>query len=994
MPLSQDPKPAAGDLRADGLVFRVQPDGASAALVGWYGEKLPADVVVPARVSSGGDPYEVRAIGVADGEGRCGPLLKGSEIESLSIPATVSEIADGALSDCDTLSRVMVSEDNETHSSFDGMLFSKDLSDLLLVPEGKEGAAMLPDQTATVPASAFSRCQRLRAVQAGEGCAAFSSRNGILYSKDVKALVACPPGAGGAVAVPEGVESVGSCAFAGCALSSVTVLGDVREIAPDAFDEAAKSAVVALPEGSDRAVWEAAGFSRFAEPASPGDTSEPGAPDPAEPAEPDDEAGSSRAGLSFEVLDDYTLAASWAGGEAPSELSIPAAAEVGGASYRVSAVAPAGFSNLAALESVILPAGVSTIGEAAFAGCSSLASVDIPDGVTAIGERAFEATALSEARLPSSVRTVGPRAFAACGSLARIVALGAPDAAPDALAECSVVSVYCPAGSEDAWSPGLPAAGNHVLPYAASLSAEPLSLAAGETADLLEGGEVLAPEPVEASYSYPAKPLSVDADGSVAGKSEGAADVAVALSLDGVELARASRPVEVAPGEAGAVPEPAVVSEDRQLLPSAYLAGERAAAAPISVTAPVAVTFGDGNGYDVSNPATSVTSKGRFVSNSNGMVTLSNLSCEDVGASALLEAGDGSPALESQALFSLYPGDDVSKAVDFGYGAEVRSAQPRGEKDFLIPAEGGLDCTYRLNLEGATVRSSAADNGMSVKPLANVICTFENVSFYLKDVSENSVYSLDEVKAQAEDISKNGETSEYWKVYQGYIADDSAYECKVAWGDGQTYDLRIIGINHDDKVSGGKAGLTFQFKNLLDMTYRMKDAANCIGGWGQSELRANMNPGVDTTIDGKDEDIIWDQVPPALQQAIVPVKKYYGPDRTSTDPAVEISNDSLFLASYRELSDGIYSGISTLAWLSNEGSQYEYWQGKVPNSWTPNPSMVKGKQSSQSEAIPWWMRTVSPGTASNYLMMASNGDPASGTAATSNLPGTCPCFCL
>lgn len=66
VPLSQDPKPAAGDLHADGLVFRVQPDGASAALVGWYGEALPADVVIPALVSSGGDPYEVRAIGVPD----------------------------------------------------------------------------------------------------------------------------------------------------------------------------------------------------------------------------------------------------------------------------------------------------------------------------------------------------------------------------------------------------------------------------------------------------------------------------------------------------------------------------------------------------------------------------------------------------------------------------------------------------------------------------------------------------------------------------------------------------------------------------------------------------------------------------------------------------------------------------------------------------------------------------------------------------------------
>ena len=643
--------PKAGEVRADGLVFRVQPDGASAALVGWYGEALPGNVAIPASVSTGASNFEVVAV---EDEA----ILKGSEVESLTIPASVEKIVDGALSGCDSLARIIVSEENEAYSSFDGMLFSKDLEDLLFVPEGKEGVAAIPDQTATVPASAFSRCPRLRAVQAGEGCAAFSSRNGILYSKDMKALVACPPGAGGAVVVPEGVESIGSCAFAGCALSSVTVLGDVREIAPDAFDEAAKSAVVALPEGSDRAVWEAAGFARFAEPASPGDTSEPGAPDPAEPAEPDDEAGSPRAGLSFEVLGDYTLSASWAGGEAPATVEVPATAEVGGASYRVSAVAPAGFSNLATLESVILPAGVSAIGDAAFAGCTSLASVDVPEGVTLIGERAFEATALTEAWLPASVSSVGSRAFASCGTLSRVVALGAPDAALDALAECSGVSVYCPAGSEESWNPGLPAAGNHVLPYAASLSAEPLSLAAGEAADLLEGGEVLAPEPVEASYSYPAKPLSVDADGSVAGKSEGAADVAVSLSLDGVELARASRPVEVAPGE---VAEPAVVSETATLMPSAYLAGERAV--QVNVTAPIAVVFG-GAGYDVSNPPAGLEAAATFHNNSSSTMRLKALSTADAGAGSVLEK-TGEAGLESLDLFSLYPAGDESEKVDF-----------------------------------------------------------------------------------------------------------------------------------------------------------------------------------------------------------------------------------------------------------------------------------------------------------------------------------------
>ena len=985
VPLSKDDAvPTAGEVRADGLVFRVQPDGASAALVGWYGEKLPADAVVPALVSSGGDPYEVRAIGLADDEGRCGPLLEGSGIGSLSVPATVSEIAEGALAGCDSLARIVVSDENESYASFDGMLFSKGLSDLLLVPEGKEGAARIPDQTATVPASAFSRCQRLQAVQAGEGCAAYSSRNGILYSKDMKALVACPPGAGGAVVTPEGVEAIGSGAFAGCALSSITVLGDVGSIAPDAFDEAAKPAVVALPEGAGRAVWEAAGFTRFAEPAQPGDTSEP------EPGAPEGDGGDgtapSRAGLSFEVLDDYTLSASWAGGDAPATIEVPASAEVGGASYRVSSIAPAGFSGLPTLESVALPAGLSSIGDAAFAGCSSLANVDVPDGVASIGGRAFEATALSEAWLPESVEAVGSRAFASCASLSRVVALGSPDVAADALAECSGVSVYCPSGSEDSWNPGLPAAGNHVLPYAASLSAEPLALSAGETAQLLEGGGLLVPEPIVASYSYPAKPLSVGADGSVSGKSEGAADVAVALTLDGVELARASRPVEVAPGEADASsPAPEVVSEDRPLLPGSYLAGARAAAAPISVTAPVAVTFGDGNGYDVAKGDASVTSTGKFVNKGSVAVRMSKVECVGNGVDEVLETATPT-TLDSQKLFSLYPGSEAAKAVDFGYGITVNSVSIM-KGDFKVDPGGSLDCTYRLNLSQATVKKNVADNGQTVKTLANVICTFEPYSFYLKDGRTGATFTAAEVKTHAEDISSKSIASEYYGMYDEFVKGTRSYECKVVWGDGLTYNVNVIGIYHDDKPSGGKAGLTFQFADLLNNTHQMNPDTTNKGGWGSSALRTSMNSGT-----------IWEQVPSDLQGVIETVEKKYCPSRTSTSVNdVVTSKDKLFVASFSELAGPVPSSYTApwknALWLSAEGDQYEYWINKGSRGQGNFLPLQKGLLTSSSTPTTWWERSVCPDDDFYFINVHTDGYAGGYHFATSSY-GICPCFCL
>ena len=522
-PLSHDePRPVAGEVRVDGFVYSVNPDGASVALVGWYGDAPTGDVSVPARIAVGETSFAVVALGDSSGEG----LFADAPVASLSIPALVDAVADGALSGCPTLSRVSVSSENQTYASFDGMLFSKDLSDLLLVPEGKEGAARIPDPATSVPAGAFSRAPGLCEAVVGEGSAVFSSRDGLLYTKDMNTLVACPVGAGDAVVVPEGVASVASGAFAGCPVASVTALGFVCDIAADAFDpEARECAVVALPAGDDyearKAVWEAAGFGSFKEPAKPGDVSQP---EPSEPEGGDGSTAPQASGLVYEVLDDYTLAVSWQGPEGPEgTLEIPATAEVGGVSYRVSAVA-----------------------DAAFAGRSGLTGVALPASVATVGDRAFEATGVSDVWLPASVATVGERAFAACASLERVVALGTPWVADSALAECSGVSVYAPSDSDNPWNVGLPAAGNHLMPYGVALPEEPLALEVGQSSSIIEGGQLDAPDPVEASYSYAAKPLSVDPDGTATGKAEGSSEVAVTLSLDDVELARATRTVEVA----------------------------------------------------------------------------------------------------------------------------------------------------------------------------------------------------------------------------------------------------------------------------------------------------------------------------------------------------------------------------------------------------------------------------------------------------------------
>ncbi|HIW75296.1 MULTISPECIES: leucine-rich repeat protein [Gordonibacter] len=520
---------------SDSLVFEINAEANTATLVGSATTAPKSDLSIPASVTSGATTYEVTAI-AKNAFANC------RELTSLSLPATLREVDPDALAGCPSLKFISVSFKNDTFASSDGMLFTNDYSTLLLIPEGKEGAATIPGETSSVPAQAFSRCLGIASLRTGDGGAELKAYNGMLFSKDLKTLLVCPAGAGSAAVLPAETEAIGEYALAGCKnLASITALGNVQTIESTAFaDEAKTSAVVALPAGENydarKSVWEKVGFQHFAEPAQPGATTHPESNDA--------EAAS---GLTFTLQDDYTLSVAWEGIADPdATLEIPASAEINGVTYQVSTIAPNAFTNRASLTTVKLPSSVTSIGEAAFAGCANLTTIELPDTLQAIGGRAFEATALTDVWLPANIATIGPRAFAACESLTRIVALNTPEVADDALAACANLSIYCPYNVEGTypWNLGLLANNNHLMPYGLSLPEEPLILEVGQQANLFENALYEVPEGCTLNYSYAAKPLSVE-NGIVTAKSKGTSEVTATLTLNGQELASATRSLEV-----------------------------------------------------------------------------------------------------------------------------------------------------------------------------------------------------------------------------------------------------------------------------------------------------------------------------------------------------------------------------------------------------------------------------------------------------------------
>ena len=522
----------AGTVVVDGLKYVVNPDGGTATVAGWSGAAAPkGDVIVAAFVVSGADEYTVTSIADEAFKG-CG------EIESIVLPDSLEKLGKDAFKDCASLLRIEIGDRAEHFAVHDGMLFDKQLETLLVCPAGKLPVAQLPASMTAIAEGAFAGCRNLEAFQVAEGSQAFTTVDGVLYSADRTQLVLAPARTVSVIVAPE-TKTIAAGAFAACTgLASVIANGYVEAIETGAFPlEALSAAKVALASGDDydarKAVWREAGFSNFIDPAVPGEIQKP---------------ETSQSGFVFELLEDYTLAVSWAGENDPDpNLVIPATGKLNDVEYRVSAIAAGGFQGRESLSSVQIRAPITVIGDDAFAGCTGLASVELSEGVSAIGADAFAGTAVQRVVVPTSVSSVGARAFADCPNLSQIVTFSnAASVAGDAIAGCSGVAIYAPYSEAGAypWNPGLVASGNHILPYGISFASDPVCVAVDETADLFEGGVREVPEGCELTYSYAATPISVDA-GQVTGKKPGTSEVVAVLSMDGVELGRAVRVVEV-----------------------------------------------------------------------------------------------------------------------------------------------------------------------------------------------------------------------------------------------------------------------------------------------------------------------------------------------------------------------------------------------------------------------------------------------------------------
>lgn len=184
----------------------------------------------------------------------------------------------------------------------------------------------------------------------------------------------------------------------------------------------------------------------------------------------------------------------------------------------------------------------------------------------------------------------------------------------------------------------------------------------------------------------------------------------------------------------------------------------------------------------------------------------------------------------------------------------------------------------------------------------------------------------------------------------------------------ETLTMEIIGFNHDDLTTGGKAPITFGMKNLMEDTRGMNYQATNSGGYRNSKMKSWL----DSTV--------YDGLPEDLKSVIKTVNKKTSAGSGSST----INTDAVKVFLFSEIEtfgDNVYS-------MSGEGSLY--------TRFTSNSSRTKNMSNGSGSANNWWLRSpvVSPWANYSYSFGSVDNNGRSDYAQSQTGYGVCFGFCV